>query len=50
MDRLKKENIKLFNSVCKRYISTIKITPEPDKSKLKETLKYIKKNLKPQRY
>lgn len=47
MNRLKKENIKSFHSLCKRYIDTIKITPEPDKSKLIKTLKYIKKNFKP---
>ena len=47
MNRLKKENIKSFHSLCKRYTDAIKITPEPDKSKLIKTLKYIKKTFKP---
>lgn len=47
MNNTKKENIKSFNTLCKRYIDAIKITPEPDKSKLKKTLKYIKKNCRP---
>lgn len=47
MNITKIENRKSFNLLCKRYIDAIKITPEPDKSKLIKTLKYIKKNFKP---
>ena len=47
MNNTKIENRKSFKSLCKRYIDAIKITSEPDKSKLKKTLNYIKKNFKP---
>ena len=47
MNNTKIKNRKSFKSLCKRYIDAIKITPEPDKTKLKKTLNYIKKNCRP---
>lgn len=47
MNNTKIENRKSFKLLCKRYIDAIKITPEPGKSKLIKTLKYIRKNCRP---
>ena len=43
----KKEAKKAFSAICKGYKDTIKITAEPEKSRLKRALKeYIKQNRK----
>ena len=43
----KKEAKKAFSAICKGYKEAIKITPEPEKSRLKRQLKeYIKQNRK----
>lgn len=43
----KKEARKAFLTICQGYKDAIKITPEPEKSRLKRQLKeYIKENRK----
>lgn len=43
----KKEARKVFSMICQSYKETIKITAEPEKSRLKRQLKeYIKQNRK----
>jgi len=43
----KKEARKAFLAICQGYKDTIKITPEPEKFRLKRALKeYIKQNRK----